>query len=39
MLTTLHALIFGWLGAITMFILTVSPTVSLCSMDLRPVHS
>lgn len=27
MLTTLHALIFGWLGAITMFILTVSPTV------------
>ncbi|MBH96480.1 MAG: hypothetical protein CMD87_04390 [Gammaproteobacteria bacterium] len=27
MLTTLHALIFGWLGAITMFTLTVSPTV------------
>ncbi len=27
MLTTLHALIFGWLGAITMFMLTVSPTV------------
>ena len=27
MLTTLHAIIFGWLGAITMFILTVSPTV------------
>ena len=27
MLTILHALIFGWLGAITMFILTVSPTV------------
>ena len=27
MLTTLHALIFGWLGAVTMFILTVSPTV------------
>ena len=27
MLTTLYALIFGWLGAITMFILTVSPTV------------
>ena len=27
MLTTLHALIFGWLGAVTMFTLTVSPTV------------
>ena len=27
MLTTLHALIFAWLGAITMFTLTVSPTV------------
>ena len=27
MLTTLHALIFGWIGAITMFTLTVSPTV------------
>ena len=27
MLTSLHALIFAWLGAITMFTLTVSPTV------------
>ena len=27
MLTILHALIFGWLGAIIMFTLTVSPTV------------
>ena len=39
MLTTLHALIFGWLGAITMFILTVSPTVFAVLDDLRPVHS
>ena len=27
MLTSLHATIFAWLGAITMFTLTVSPTV------------
>ena len=27
MLTSLHAVIFAWLGAITMFTLTVSPTV------------
>lgn len=27
MLASLHALIFAWLGAITMFTLTVSPTV------------